>query len=595
MNSCAYYQELISTLVDGELSDEESKALMLHLNSCSRCNAMYAVFHDLSDILSEDPEPLPEGLHENIMAGVRRSELLKKNRRMRRIGLRTAMTAAACAVLVLFAAAGFGPGMRGDNVSVRSAEEAQELIQAPAPVESPSPDIYAAPAMTSAPAWTQAPAPAQTAPVQTDAYYTTGGSNATYTPVQPEQSNYYSEQSNYYSEQPNFNPDYYSFEETNQSSFRPAEPIQPETPVQTPTSVQPAAPVWTPESAYEPSVVTTAAPVQTSAPAQAPAPIQAEAPVQSPTSAQTPMPALIQQAAPTEQNTAKTIPTAVEPAAEPAVETMPAEEAADISVSPVQAPAAAQDTGSTASFMLSAAETVDPAENKREPESNMEQESEESPTVFSFFSSMINKFDAAPAEQLAESKLAAPAVIDAALDELSSDEPGGISSPVLSSIPLETPSEDGLVPFAAETPAPSVSEERFSVYGSEARSRLLAMIGTQEDSLPQEAELTRLVHVSLVPDDAYGSEETIDISIYGDFVYCRLHPVEGGSVTYRADCSLKELDSFLADCMAAPEPSAAPTPDPYTVETSVPTAEPSPGETPLPTTAAEEDIQKEQE
>jgi hypothetical protein len=71
--------------------------------------------------------------------------------------------------------------------------------------------------------------------------------------------------------------------------------------------------------------------------------------------------------------------------------------------------------------------------------------------------------------------------------------------------------------------------------------------------------------------------------------------VEGGSVTYRADCSLKELDSFLADCMAAPAPSAAPTPDPYTVETSVPTAEPSPGETPLPTTAAEEDIQKEQE
>ena len=59
MNSCAYYQELISSLVDGELSEEENEALMLHLNTCSRCNAMYAVFHDLADILSEDPEPLP--------------------------------------------------------------------------------------------------------------------------------------------------------------------------------------------------------------------------------------------------------------------------------------------------------------------------------------------------------------------------------------------------------------------------------------------------------------------------------------------------------------------------------------------------------
>ena len=101
------------------------------------------------------------------------------------------------------------------------------------------------------------------------------------------------------------------------------------------------------------------------------------------------------------------------------------------------------------------------------------------------------------------------------------------------------------------------------------------MIGRNEDSLPQEAELTRLVHISLMPEDAYGSEEKMDISIFGDFVYCSLYPVEGGSVIYRADCSLKELDSFLADCAAAPAPSAAPTPDPYVGELPVP----SPDET----------------
>ena len=49
MNSCDYYQELISSLIDGEISHDEHEALMAHLNTCSRCNAMYAVFHDLSN------------------------------------------------------------------------------------------------------------------------------------------------------------------------------------------------------------------------------------------------------------------------------------------------------------------------------------------------------------------------------------------------------------------------------------------------------------------------------------------------------------------------------------------------------------------
>ena len=124
MNSCAYYQELISTLVDGEISREEHEALMKHMKSCSACNAMYAVFHDLSDILAEESEPLPDGLHENIMAGVRRSEIMKKNRRMRKFGLSTALTAAACAVLVLFAAVGFTPGERAESVSIRSEQQA---------------------------------------------------------------------------------------------------------------------------------------------------------------------------------------------------------------------------------------------------------------------------------------------------------------------------------------------------------------------------------------------------------------------------------------------------------------------------------------
>ena len=146
MNSCDYYQELISRLVDGEVSHDEYEALMAHMKSCSRCNAMYAVFHDLSDLIADEAkEELPEGLHENIMAGVRRSAIEKKNRRMRSIGLRTALTAAACAVLVLFASLGFAPHERAENVSIRSPQAIETVLPA-APAEAPEPAAQTAPA-----------------------------------------------------------------------------------------------------------------------------------------------------------------------------------------------------------------------------------------------------------------------------------------------------------------------------------------------------------------------------------------------------------------------------------------------------------------
>ena len=176
MNSCDYYQELISRLVDGEVSHDEYEALMAHMKSCSRCNAMYAVFHDLSDLLADEArEELPEGLHENIMAGVRRSAIEKKNRRMRSIGLRTALTAAACAVLVLFASLGFAPHERAENVSIRSPQAIETVLPA-APAEAPEPAAQTAPAqpqpkIAASPAVTAAeetPAP-ETTPVESAA------------------------------------------------------------------------------------------------------------------------------------------------------------------------------------------------------------------------------------------------------------------------------------------------------------------------------------------------------------------------------------------------------------------------------------------
>ena len=494
MNSCAYYQELISSLVDGELSDEENEALMLHLNSCSRCNAMYAVFHDLSDILSEEPEPLPEGLHENIMAGIRRSELKKRNHRMRRVGLRTAMTAAACAVLVLAAAVTFDPGKRADSVSIR-AEEASQLRPSPSPAAgAPAPADYALPAATPVPVQTPDPMPARTpAPAQAPVpVYDTGSDAAAYTPVQPEP---------------------YTYNSYENDNYQPAAPL----PAWTPAPAQPEAPAWTPA----PAEIQTPAPTVTESSFQLP---EAFLPQAAPAAPETPVPA-----------GGTSVPEASGSAVpEPNTPSVTAESAQQ-----------STENSSTLEMDLEIPEAA-------------EQALENAPAEFSLFSNMISMFGSASGDQ---------AVFDAAPEQ---PQPAGDEGPAitLSSIPLEP---------AEPTPKAPV-EEKVEVYGDEARAKLLALIGSSRDELPQEAELTRLVHVTFHPEDAYGSAEKMDIAIYGVFVYCTLSPAEGGAVTYRADCSLRELDSFLTACAATPAPSAAPTPDPYVAPSPIPTE--APAETP---------------
>lgn len=232
------------------------------------------------------------------------------------------------------------------------------------------------------------------------------------------------------------------------------------------------------------------------------------------------------------------------------------------------APAAETPTVLTTQNTVMQARAADPAPTQDPQDAadygDDEAQTDEEPVTFSLFSSMMDLFDAAPPEQLADAKLAAPAGIEPGLDALSLGDDTESPAPAMSGIPLE---------IAEEEAKPAV-EEHITVYGNDARTKLLAMIGKNEDTLPQEAELTRLVHVALLPDDAYGSEEKMDIAIYGDFVYCSLYPVEGGSVTYRADCSLRELDSFLKTCPSAPASSAVPTTDPYIN----PTPAPSPAE-----------------
>ena len=94
--------ELISLLIDGELSDAESAGVREHIASCPECRRVYEAFSAVADSLCE-LEDVPEGLHEDIMSGIKRSE----KKRPRLIWLKS-LSAAACLALVIFAGARAG-------------------------------------------------------------------------------------------------------------------------------------------------------------------------------------------------------------------------------------------------------------------------------------------------------------------------------------------------------------------------------------------------------------------------------------------------------------------------------------------------------
>jgi hypothetical protein len=100
VKDCAYYQELISRLVDREITPEEGEELAAHARECEECRAVYTAFVSLSDALCAELVDPPEELAENVMAEIRRAELWKQNRRPRRQIRRWAALAAG-AVLVI--------------------------------------------------------------------------------------------------------------------------------------------------------------------------------------------------------------------------------------------------------------------------------------------------------------------------------------------------------------------------------------------------------------------------------------------------------------------------------------------------------------
>ncbi len=136
MKDCAYYQELISRLIDREITPEEGEELAAHARECEECRSVYTAFVSLSEVIASDLVDPPEELSETVMAEIRRSELWKQNRKPR-LKMRRYAALAASAVLVIGIGALTLPRLLGRKGSAKAASSnAVYSAEAPAMAES---------------------------------------------------------------------------------------------------------------------------------------------------------------------------------------------------------------------------------------------------------------------------------------------------------------------------------------------------------------------------------------------------------------------------------------------------------------------------
>ena len=140
MTECEHYQELISRMLDDDLSKAERSALAAHVKSCPDCAAVYVAFRSVSEHLSSDLEEVPSAVHENIMAEVRRDSIRAKNsvHRSHR-AWHMVLTAAACLVLVVAASLSL-PKIVSPRMG-SAAPQSAAMLEAPAQaaMEAPAP------------------------------------------------------------------------------------------------------------------------------------------------------------------------------------------------------------------------------------------------------------------------------------------------------------------------------------------------------------------------------------------------------------------------------------------------------------------------
>lgn len=121
MSDCEKCTEMISCLLDDELSDAEIDFVRGHVAACPECRAVYEAFSAISEQVRAEEE-LPDGLHERIMSGVNAKQGKKKG-----IVWIKYLSAAACLALVIFA--GAKSGMLNVSVSDMADEKGSGVTE----------------------------------------------------------------------------------------------------------------------------------------------------------------------------------------------------------------------------------------------------------------------------------------------------------------------------------------------------------------------------------------------------------------------------------------------------------------------------------
>ena len=122
MSDCEKIQELISAMLDGEVSESEKAEIEKHVEGCPECRAMLDAFTAVSDSLGE-LEEMPEGLHENIVRSV------KAEGRKKKAPWKKVLPLAACLVLVIFGAFALN-GMNNTADKAMTANDSPESVAA---------------------------------------------------------------------------------------------------------------------------------------------------------------------------------------------------------------------------------------------------------------------------------------------------------------------------------------------------------------------------------------------------------------------------------------------------------------------------------
>lgn len=80
--SCEQFDSHLSEYIDGELDSVTVAAMEAHMSECEACRHNFEQLRDICAAVADTSEPLPDGLHRRIMAGVRAEARIARRRRL---------------------------------------------------------------------------------------------------------------------------------------------------------------------------------------------------------------------------------------------------------------------------------------------------------------------------------------------------------------------------------------------------------------------------------------------------------------------------------------------------------------------------------